>query len=121
MAQSEVKKAEFLCIDVMEYVFPQSIDMIFAFASLLHLNKDDFKTILDRIYESLVPGGIVFLSLKQRDQYSSEVVVDEYSSRIFYYYNRYIINEVNKDNFTEEFYAEQMLKEPWFTMILKKK
>jgi len=121
MAKQEVANGIFHCVDVMEYGFPQKYDIVFAFASLLHLNKTDLKEVLQNIQSNLTTDGMVFLSLKHSAQYYSQEVTDEYSTRTFYYYSRETIAELVGDLYTEEYYNEQILKEPWFTLVLKKK
>ena len=120
MAKTEVVGGVFQCMDVLEYDFPQKSDIVFAFASLLHMNKDNLKQVLDTIHNNLNPDGIVFLSLKHRTTYSSELITDQHSARTFYYYNKKTIAQLTNGLYSESFYEEQILKEPWFTMILKK-
>jgi len=120
MAQAEVSKGTFQCADVLEVACPNQLDTVFAFASLLHLSKDEVKKVLVKVHSSLASGGIIFLSLKRRDSYTTEIVTDQYCARRFYYYNRDIIRKLSGELYSEVFYAEQMLKEPWFTIVLKK-
>jgi len=120
MAQTEVVGGEFICTDVLEYEFPKGIDIVFAFASLLHLSKDEIALVLQRVAGPLSIGGVVFLSLKRRDAYESEMVTDDVVSRQFYYYNRETIIDVLSVGLVEVFYAEQNRNESWFTMILQK-
>jgi SAM-dependent methyltransferase len=120
MAKKEVPDGAFHCVDVLEYDFPQKIDLVFAFASLLHLSKANMKTVLQNIYSGLNEGGMVFLSLKHHMEYFSQEVSDQHSTRTFYYYNCETIAELVGELFSQEYYDEQVLKEPWFTLMLKK-
>jgi SAM-dependent methyltransferase len=119
-AKVEVLGGTFLCEDVLHYKFPADIDIIFAFASLLHIDKDEMGLFFKKAYESLSQDGIVFISLKRRDHYFDEVVVDELVERRFYYYNRATIEEITDKQFRCVLYQEQELKEGWFTMVLQK-
>lgn len=120
MAQHEVSGGTFHCVDVMEYDFPSDVDVVFAFASLLHLPKEDVATVLQRVASALRPGGVVFLSLKRRDHYETAMETDDLVSRRFYYYTRQTILDVAPPELVEVFYDEQELRESWFTMILQK-
>ena len=120
MAQSEVPTGEFIEIDVMDYEFPYKIDLVFAFASLLHLPKESIKEVLEKISHSLNVGGVMFISLKRREEYSTAEELDGEVGRRFYYYNREVFVDILPNNLKEVFYDEQELKEPWFTMILQK-
>ncbi|MFN3188278.1 MAG: class I SAM-dependent methyltransferase [Candidatus Paceibacteria bacterium] len=120
MAQEEIPQGTFVQADVATYQFPQSVDVVLAFASLLHTSKEDMELVLQRIVKSLNSGGVVFLSLKRRDVYCDSVETDEYVSRQFYYYTRDTILDIAPSEFKEVYYEEQILKEPWFTMALQK-
>jgi SAM-dependent methyltransferase len=121
MAQEEIDNGNFICVDVTKYDFPVGLDIVFAFASLLHLDKENVKSVLQKIYKNLNKDGIIYLSLKRREEYFFENVTGEHTTRKFYYYNRKVILELTDGLYSVEFYEEQTLKEPWFTMILKKK
>ena len=121
VAQENLPNAHFIKADIASYQFPQDLDIVFAFASLLHSSREELQVVFKRIYESLNEGGVVYVSLKRKDEYSSAVVEDAYGPREFYYYTRETLLEIAGDNFEEVFYEEQERIEPWFTMILKKK
>jgi len=120
MAKKELPASHFICTDVMDYTFVPGIDVVFAFASLLHNSKEDIRIILARVSEALNQGGVIFLSLKRRDEYESAIESDDLVSRRFYYYTRQTILDAAPANLKEIFYHEQSRKEAWFTMILKK-
>lgn len=120
MARREVVSGVFQCVDVLQYDFPAHVDVVFAFASLLHMPKEDVCTVLERVSKALNPGGVVFLSLKRRATYQTELVIDDVVPRRFYYYTRDTIHRCLPDSLDEVFYAEQSRQEDWFTMILQK-
>ena len=120
MARAEHPTGTFLVRDVMEYPFPVGIDVVLAFASLLHNPKEDVAVVLERVVAALNPGGVVFLSLKRRAQYETTVETDDVVSRRFYYYTRQTILDCAPEELVEVFYEEQSRSEEWFTMILQK-
>lgn len=120
MARREHPRGNFEVADVMQYQFPSGLDVVFAFASLLHNPKEDIKLVFERVAAALNPGGVIFLSLKRRDRYETDVVNDGYSKRRFYYYTRDTVLQQKPQTLSEVHYAEQSRKEEWFTMILQK-
>ena len=94
LANKNVPKAHFEVEDALNYKYPRNIDVVFAFASLLHLNKEEIKNVLKKIHTALCPGGIFFISLKLRAEYTEEIKEDKYGKRLFYYYNSEIITDL---------------------------
>ncbi|MFW6210324.1 MAG: class I SAM-dependent methyltransferase [Patescibacteria group bacterium] len=120
MASQELPQGTWHCLDVMEYHWPRGVDAIFAFASLLHLPKEELQVLLARMSDALQPGGVIFLSLKRRETYESSIETDQWVSRRFYYYNQATIQEITPPELTIVAHEEQERSEPWLTMILQK-
>ena len=120
IAQEYVPGARFETADVDEYEFPDGIDIVFSFASLLHSDKQAMKTILQRLSKALNDKGIIFISLK-RDEYHKKTKEDKFGTRTFYYYNSKLIEELAGDSFKTVYKSEQSLRgQDWFTIILQK-
>ncbi|MEO5691308.1 MAG: class I SAM-dependent methyltransferase [Candidatus Saccharimonadales bacterium] len=66
---------------------PEQYDLIFAFASFLHLSKEELGPILQKYSLSLRSGGVLCMSFKAADSYERRVQVDTFGERIFYFYN----------------------------------
>ncbi len=56
MAREYVPNAKFQLADVSEFEFPEGLDGIAAFASLLHLPPEKVRSVVNRGYEALNPG-----------------------------------------------------------------
>lgn len=69
-----------------EIDFPPKFDLVWACASLLHLNESEFKQAIYRLYKSMRHGGIIYFSLKKN------INVD--TQRDFYYYDEEKINNL---------------------------
>jgi len=121
IAYENIPEGNFVKADIAAYHFPESTDIIFAFASLLHSSKEELEVIFNRMHTSLNDDGLVYVSLKRKDEYATAVVEDEYGPREFYYYTRETVLDCVADGFEEVSYEEQEREESWFTMILKKK
>lgn len=121
IARSKLPQASFVRADALTYAYPNDLDVIYAFASLLHVNQNDLKIVLEKASKALRKGGIFYISLKERDSYTEEVKKDEYGERMFYYYNVALIKELAGDMFSTIHETHQRMgKTDWFTIALKK-
>lgn len=73
-----------------EVDFPPKYDLVWACASLLHLDENDFKDAVYRLYKSARKGGIIYFSLKELTNNDNE--------RDFYYYPYKLIHEIFVEN-----------------------
>lgn len=124
IAKRHVPNANLKVIDVLEYEFPKELDLVISFASLYHLKKEELKVVIDKVHDSLKPGGVFYLSLKHEPNYSNTIKEDIYGTRLFYFYNPEIIMELAEDRFevveSKKGYRGVSLSE-WFEMGLRKK
>jgi len=121
IAKKNLPITSFVVADALTYDYPQNVDVIFAFASLLHVNKTDMPRVFEKAAKSLRSGGIFYISLKERGAYTEEVKKDEYGERMFYYYNTELIKELAGDLFTAVHEDHQKIgNTDWFTIALKR-
>ena len=121
IAREKLPNASFVIADALTYNYPHNIDVIYAFASLLHVNKDDLKKVFEKVAESLRVGGIFYISLKEREAYTEEVKKDEYGERMFYYYNSDLVKQIAGKSFNVVYEDRKKVgKTDWFTIALKK-
>lgn len=122
VARRRLPDIDFMQADVANYVFPKDIDIVYAFASLLHSPKEEVQDVLSRAHQALRPGGIFYISLKHKSEYGSGVKTDQYGKRLFYFYNPNIITELAGDGYENVHQAYQTLNgTDWFTTALKKR
>ncbi|UQA51968.1 class I SAM-dependent methyltransferase [Vibrio sp. ED002] len=63
--------------------YPQLFDLVWASASLLHLDKEEFKHAIQKLFKALKPSGYLYFSLKlKKDTIGSS----KNGSRTFYYH-----------------------------------
>jgi SAM-dependent methyltransferase len=116
-----IKNGSFVIGDAINYDYPKSLDVVYSFASLLHSNRQDLPVIFDKVAGALKTGGIFYISLKERDEYTEEIKNDDYGSRMFYYYNPDIIKQIAGNQFECLYEDKQKIgKTDWFTIALKK-
>lgn len=122
LARKHVPDGKFILADVAEFDFPNQLDIIFAFASLLHLNKEEVERVLARAHKALRAGGVFYISLKHRPEYTEEVKEDQYGRRLFYFYNPELITELAGGGYeVAKAWQEVVGHTPWLEMVLRKK
>jgi ubiquinone/menaquinone biosynthesis C-methylase UbiE len=68
LAKKNVSKATFICQDMTELDFPaRSFDGICSFYSIIHIPREEHRTLLANFYRMLKPGGITLLCLGAED------------------------------------------------------
>lgn len=124
IAQSRnLKNATFQCADMRSFDFNshKPVDIIFAFASLLHLSKSEIAQVFSDSTTAIKSGGIWYISLKYGESYRKEIKEDEYGSRLFYFYTPDEVALVAGDAFTEVYRDFQTVgSTKWFTLALRK-
>lgn len=121
LARKYVPNASFVQADAVTYKFPENLDIIFAFASLLHLNKTETQSVLMRALKALNPGGIFFISLKYSPEYTEKIKEDRYGRRQFFFYNPELIEKLAGKEYETVFKDFQTMGHTeWFTIALKK-
>ena len=106
--------------DIEEFEFPQNLDIIIAFASLLHVNKENFKNILERAFKALGPGGIFYISIKYADSYKEVEKEDQFGVRTFYLYSESDMREIVGDFKIIKMVEEEIRNQIWMEVILEK-
>ncbi|HUW21610.1 MAG TPA: class I SAM-dependent methyltransferase [Candidatus Bathyarchaeia archaeon] len=64
IARKKVPRGNFIIADFETFEYPQGVDIVFAFAAILHSGRGSVKKLLKKVYRSLTPGGIFFISTK---------------------------------------------------------
>lgn len=122
VASGYVPEAKFEVVDIEDWDFPENIDAVVSFASLLHSNKENVKTILEKVHSSLNDNGIFYISLK-KGEYPEEgfTRTDDFGTRTYYFYTPELIQELAGSKYETIFTSEQNLRgQEWFTIVLKK-
>jgi SAM-dependent methyltransferase len=121
IARNKSPQTSFVRADALTYDYPSGLDVIYAFASLLHVNQDDLRAVFKKAFKALRKDGIFYISLKERDAYTEEVKKDEHGERMFYYYNVALIQALAGPAFSTVYEVHyNMGKTEWFSVALKK-
>lgn len=120
LARSRLPDARFVEADALTYEYPDEIDVVFAFASLLHVSRSDFKRATSKAGNALKQDGILYLSLKERPEYTEEIQEDKFGIRKFFYYNVPEVVKLTAPDFEPVYEDHQLIgSTDWFTLALK--
>ncbi len=120
LAKGKVPGAKFEVADIEEFQFPNNLDVIIAFASLLHVNKESFKRILREAFESLNPDGLFRISLKHSETYKEIKTEDQFGVRTFYFYSEEDLKEILGDFKILKLETKNLQDQTWLEVILQK-
>ncbi|HEY4515599.1 MAG TPA: class I SAM-dependent methyltransferase [Candidatus Paceibacterota bacterium] len=120
LAREKIPGANFEVADIASFEFSNGLDIVFAFASLIHVTKGEFKDILEKLFKSMNTGGVVRISLKHSPEYKEVTEESEFGIRTYYHYSEQDIQELVKDF---SIIKSEVLKKGrtiWLEVILKK-
>ncbi len=120
LAQEKNPEGRFKVADVESFQFPAGVDIIFAFVSLLHVNRESLKDIIGKIFNALNPKGVVRISLKYGGGYREVTKEDEFGVRTYYYYSDQDIRELSKDFVIIKNEISSLRDQDYLEVILKK-
>lgn len=99
LAKKRLPEVDFRVDDALSFEYPQNIDTVFAFASLLHVDIQELEIVIKKLSNSIRKGGILYISLKESDHYEKRIKQDRFGERTFYYYNVQDILDISKQYF----------------------
>ncbi len=120
LAREKVPAASFEEADVETYSLPPNIDIVFAFASLIHVDKESLAKILKRIFAALSSDGLVYLSMKSADVYCKKLQTDQFGTRIFYLYSLQDILDLASDFLVLKTESSEKGGQSWIEVLLQK-
>jgi SAM-dependent methyltransferase len=87
LARQRMPRTEFVLGDIERMPLAGKFDIVFAFASLLHIPKNRLQLVLRKIRNVLSTEGAFHISLKHADTYGEIMKRDKYGQRTFYLYS----------------------------------
>lgn len=121
IARQHVPNGNFVVADAADFEFPDDLDAIFAFASLLHLSKEEVKSIFTRAHQALKEGGVFYVSVKHAPSYHARIVRDQFGERLFYFYNENDLEELAGDGYqVVSSFIETKSSTDWIEIALRK-
>ena len=120
-AKNRLPDASFKLGDITNYEWPHNLDVVFAFASLLHLSKDEIEHVFRDAYVALQPGGVFYVSLKYMPEYTEVMKHDEFGDRQFFFYTPEVIKGLVGPEYEVVFEDHQQIGNTrWFSIAFKK-
>ncbi|MDD3190442.1 MAG: class I SAM-dependent methyltransferase [Candidatus Pacebacteria bacterium] len=120
LAHQKVPTANFQIADIENYIFPEKLDVVFAFASLIHAPKKVLKNILSEALTALNNNGIIRLSMKYADTYTEITKKDEFGVRTYYLYSEEDIASLAGGFEIIKNELRNSMGQVWVEVILKK-
>jgi len=120
LAKQKVPNGKFEIADVEYFQFPGELDVIFAFASLLHISKESLRDIFKKIYIALNKGGIFRLSLKYAKNYQELERRDGFGIRTFYLYSENDIKKLSQNLSIIKSEVVELKGQKWLEMLFQK-
>jgi SAM-dependent methyltransferase len=120
IAASRNPNGKFILGDIEEFEFPMHLDIIFAFASLIHSNREHLEKIFDAMFEALNPGGIARISLKYSPKYKEVTKRDTYGKRTYYLYSKEDIEEFPAQFLMLKAEINKAEGQEWLELLLEK-
>jgi SAM-dependent methyltransferase len=121
IAKDNVPEANFELADFESFQFPEGVDAIFAFASILHSNKESLKNLLERSFNALNFGGVFFISSKYGNYRREKIDKEGHGPKTYYFYTPEEIKKLLPKGFKIVFQEVQDFKgQKWFSVILQK-
>lgn len=122
LAMERVPKGKFIVADAVEYDYPaEEYDIVFAFASMRHMDKLEIEKVLQKVCHSLKPGGVVYISSNHANKYSETIKDDEFGVRLIYKYNPRLIENAAGPMYKNIYEShDNIAGVEWFEIVLKK-
>lgn len=120
IAKEKAPLGKFEIADIEYYTFPNNIDIIFAFASLIHVQKESLKTVFKNMYNSLSDGGVIRISMKNNDIYKEVTKEDEFGTRTYYLYSKKDIEELAGNFLVIKSELNELRGQVWLEILLQK-
>ena len=120
LAREKNPQGKFEIADIENYSFPDDIDIIFAFASLIHVPKENLRKIFADGLRALNPAGIFKLSVKHADNYEEVTQEDEFGIRTYYHYSKNDIEQLADGYKIIKYELIELRGLIWLEIILQK-
>lgn len=121
IARKNLLDKEFILADIEEYDFPTGLDIVFAFASLIHVPKESFKKIMAKLFSAMTPNSVLFVSLKHSERYSQVTKTDEFGTRTYWHYSQADIEELASDFSVIHISIQDIRGQVWMDILFQKK
>lgn len=110
----------FYAEDMKTFTPKRSVDIVLAFASLLHLSQKELTGLLSKTHKYLTKEGLLRISLKEAVLYKEEKVLDSFGDRMFYFYNKETLLTCAREYKVIFIRTEEHAGIPWIEALFQK-
>lgn len=121
LAKKRLPERSFTLADIETFAFPSNVDIVFAFASLIHVPQESFARILQRVFSSLNNQGLIFISLKHSPEYQEITKMDEFGTRTYWHYSQGDIEKIAHKFSILSVSIKDVRGQAWMDVLLQKK
>jgi SAM-dependent methyltransferase len=121
LARNRLPDTTFVKADSLSFEYPTGLDVIFAFASLIHSDVDTNRAVFNIFSRALRIGGIAMVNVRERDEYEVVEQTDQFGTRVYHYYNSKILRDIAGSAFVPVFEDHKQIgSNTWLTMAFQK-
>lgn len=108
--------------NIQNYTFKDNIDIVYSAASLIHSDKDEIVSTLEKISKNLNKWWVVFLSMKSSEEDYEKVVLDNgFGDRTYFFYKKSFFKNLLPKEYNILYEDEQYKNnQTRFTLIIQK-
>ncbi|HEU0080700.1 MAG TPA: class I SAM-dependent methyltransferase [Candidatus Paceibacterota bacterium] len=120
LAKRTAPKGRFEVADIESFAFPQGLDAIFAFASLIHVPKESLAKVIESARAALNPGGVIRISMKFSEVYKEVIKEDEFGVRTYYLYSQEDMRQMLKSFNLVKDIKNELRGQTWIEILARK-
>jgi SAM-dependent methyltransferase len=121
LAKQKVPHETFQVADMRNVDFdPETFGLIFSFASVLHMKREELGEIIEKCHKWLKTGGILYISTKY-GEYKEEMITNLGDEKYYYFYTPEDIEKLVPYKFFVVYKNVQDIRgQSWFEIALRK-
>lgn len=121
LARKRLPAANFVLADSLSFNYPANLDVVLAFASFIHSDRQTNAQVFNKLAQAVRIGGIVMVNVRERDAYEEQLQPDQFGTRMYFYYTPKVILELAGLNFKQVYEDHaQIGQNTWLTMALER-
>jgi SAM-dependent methyltransferase len=121
IARGTLPNKKFIVKDINDVTIPKETDIVFAFASLIHINMESFRVLLEKCGNALQKNGLIFISLKHSPAYEEITKEDEFGTRTYWHYSENDLLGLTKNFIILDMKIEIIRSQKWIDILLQQK
>jgi trans-aconitate methyltransferase len=120
IARERLPNANFILADVEDYDLPQDLDIVYASASLIHVNRESLAKIFTSVFITLNRGGIFRITMKKSDKYEEITKDTPFGTRTYYHYSEEDLKALAGDFKIIKADTEYHINQNWLEFMYQK-